>query len=94
MEGAGAIGIKRLTAHLLSKVLRKLWAPQEQKLVERTKHPLEMCRMTANAKFLLIILSSKQYVSHGGLIYNLIQELGVSRLTQRDCPFRVETPTM
>lgn len=41
-----------------------------------------------------MILGSKQYVSHGGLIYNLIQELGVSRLTQRDCPFRVETPTM
>lgn len=40
------------------------------------------------------MLGSKQYVSHGGLIYNLIQELGVSRLTQRDCPFRVETPTM
>ena len=42
----------------------------------------------------LIIQSSKQYVSHGGLIYNLIQELGVSRRTQRDCPFRVKTPTM
>lgn len=51
----------------------------------------DSCR---KSKFLLIILGSKQYVPHGGLIYNLIQELGVSRLTQRDCPFRVETPTM
>lgn len=42
----------------------------------------------------MIILGSKQYVSHGGLIYNLIQELGVYRLTQGDCPFRVETPAM
>lgn len=43
-------------------------------------------------KLFLIIQGSKQYVSHGGLIYNLIQELGVSRLTQRDCPFKMETP--
>lgn len=42
----------------------------------------------------MIILGSKQYVSHGGLIYNLIQELGVYRLTLGDCPFRVETPAM
>lgn len=46
------------------------------------------------SKFFLIIPGSKQYGSHGGLIYNLIRDLGVSRLTQRDCPFRVETPTM
>lgn len=38
---------------------------------------------------------SKQYVSHGGLIYNLPRWLCVSRLTQGGCcPFRVETPTI
>lgn len=51
-----------------------------------------MCEMVvpANVNSRLIIQGSKQYVSHGGLIYNLIQELCVSRLTHRDCPFRVK----
>lgn len=50
-----------------------------------------MCSATATGN---VNSSSVNCVSHGGLIYNLTQELGVSWLTQRDCPFRMETPTM
>ena len=40
----------------------------------------------------LIIRSDRQCLSYGGLIYYLIQEPCVSRLTLRDCPFRLKTP--